>query len=57
VCALAVTQSESLVKLLQQLVQMFQMPGVLSQIVGASSPAEIVQIFEDHIQLTEEITA
>jgi PTS system galactitol-specific IIA component len=57
VCALAVTQSESLVKLLQQLVQMFQMPGVLSQIVGASSPAEIVQIFEDHIQLTEESTA
>ena len=33
------------------------MPGMLSQIVGASSPAEIVQTFEDHIQLTEESTA
>lgn len=54
VCALAVAQSEKLVTLLQQLVAMFQAPGVLKQIAGAPTPAEIVTIFEQHIQLTEE---
>jgi len=49
VCALAVAQSELLVTLLQRLVEMFQSPGVLSQIAEAQSPAEIVEIF-CHIQ-------
>lgn len=56
VCALAVAQSQFLLKLLQQLVQMFQTPGVLSQIVSAASPAQIARIFEDHLELTEDIT-
>lgn len=51
VCALAVAQSELLVTLLQRLVEMFQSPGVLSQIAEARSPAEIVEIFDYHIQL------
>ncbi len=51
VCALAVARSELLVTLLQQLVEMFQSPGVLSQIAGARSPAEIVEIFDHHIQI------
>ena len=51
VCALAVARSELLVTLLQRLVEMFQSPGVLSQIAGAGSPAEIVGIFDHHIQL------
>jgi len=51
VCALAVAQSELLVTLLQRLVEMFQSPGVLGQIAGAQSPAEIVKIFDHHIQV------
>jgi PTS system galactitol-specific IIA component len=52
VCALAVAQSELLVTLLQRLVEMFQSPGVLGQIAEAGSSAEIVDIFDQHIQLT-----
>jgi PTS system galactitol-specific IIA component len=51
VCALAVAQSEMLVTLLQRLVGMFQSPGVLGQIVEARGPAEVVAIFDQHIQL------
>ena len=51
VCALAVAHSKLLVTLLQQLVEMFQSPGVLSQIAEAKSPAQIVGIFDHHIQL------
>ena len=51
VCALAVAQSELLVTLLQRLVDMFQSPGVLGQIAEACSPAEVVAIFDQHIQL------
>jgi PTS system galactitol-specific IIA component len=51
VCALAVAHSELLITLLQRLVEMFQSPGVLSQIAEAGSPAEIVDIFDHHIQL------
>jgi PTS system galactitol-specific IIA component len=50
VCALAVAQSELLVTLLQRLVDMFQSPGVLGQIVEACGPAEVVAIFDQHIQ-------
>jgi len=48
VCALAVAHSKLLVTLLQQLVEMFQSPGVLSQIAEAKSPAQIVGIFDYH---------
>jgi PTS system galactitol-specific IIA component len=51
VCALAVVHSESLVTLLQQLVEIFQNQDVLSQIARAQSPAEIVAIFERHLQI------
>lgn len=51
VCALAVARSELLVMLLQRLVEMFQSPGVLSQIAEARSPAKIVKIFDHHIQV------
>lgn len=51
VCALAVAHSELLVTLLQRLAEMFQSPGVLRQIVEARSPAEIVEIFDHHIQI------
>jgi len=51
VCALAVARSELLVTLLQRLVEMFQSPGVLSQIAEARSPAEIVEIFDHHVQV------
>lgn len=50
VCALAVAHSESLVTLLQRLVEIFQNPDVLSQIAGAQNSAEIVAIFERHLQ-------
>jgi len=56
VCALAVAQSELLVTLLQRLVEMFQSPGVLTQIAEAGSPAEVVKIFDHHIQLEQEAT-
>lgn len=51
VCALAVARSELLVKLLQQLVAMFQSPEILKQIAEARSPANIVRIFDHHIQI------
>ncbi len=51
VCALAVAQSELLVTLLQQLVEMFQNPGVLTAIANAQTPSEIVELFEHHIQI------
>jgi PTS system galactitol-specific IIA component len=50
VCALAVTKSESLASLLQQLVEMFQSPGVLRQIADAAEPGEIVAVFDRHLQ-------
>lgn len=50
VCALAVAHSKLLVTLLQQLVEMFQSPGVLSQIAEAKSPAQIVGMFDHHVQ-------
>jgi PTS system galactitol-specific IIA component len=56
VCALAVTQSERLVTLLQRLVDMFQSPGVLGQIAEAGDPVEIVEIFDHYIQLEQEAT-
>lgn len=56
VCALAVAQSELLVTLLQRLVEMFQTPGVLSQIAEAQNQAEVVGIFDHHIQLEQEAT-
>jgi PTS system galactitol-specific IIA component len=54
VCALAVARSELLVTLLRQLVEMFQSPLVLRQIATATSPAEIVEIFDRHIQIEQE---
>jgi PTS system galactitol-specific IIA component len=57
VCALAVAHSELLIALLQQLVKLFQTPGMLKQIVNSQNPAEIIQIFEAHIQFEQEITA
>lgn len=55
VCALAVARSELLVKLLQQLVEMFQSPEILKQIAEARSPTNIVRIFDHHIQIEEEV--
>ena len=55
VCALAVAQSELLVTLLQRLVEMFQSPGVLGQIAEAQSPAEVIEIFDRHIQIKQEV--
>lgn len=57
VCALAVARSELLVSLLQQLVQLFQTPGVLQHIVSQQTPQEIIRIFENHMQFEEESTA
>jgi PTS system galactitol-specific IIA component len=57
VCALAVAHSDLLITLLQQLVKLFQTPGMLKQIVNSQNPAEIIQIFERHIQFEQEITA
>ena len=51
VCALAVARSESLITLLQQLMEIFQSPDVLSQIAEAQRPAEIAAIFERHLQI------
>ncbi len=50
VCALAVTKSESLASLLQQLVEMFQSPGVLRQIADAAEPGDIGAVFDRHLQ-------
>ncbi len=49
VCALAVVKSEMLIQLLNQLVEMFQQPGVLSSILQAKEPEEVVSIFERYL--------
>ncbi|MGC9399721.1 MAG: PTS sugar transporter subunit IIA [Anaerolineae bacterium] len=46
ICALAVNKSELMVKLLQQLVEIFQTPETLREIAHAPNAAEIVSIFE-----------
>lgn len=51
VCLLAVAKSEILVKILQSLVEMFQTPGLLKQIVQARNPSEIVKILQQHCQV------
>ncbi|MDY7075667.1 MAG: PTS sugar transporter subunit IIA [Chloroflexota bacterium] len=51
VCALAAAHSESLITLLQQLVEIFQQPDVLGQIAEAQSPTEITAVFEHHLQI------
>lgn len=51
VCALAVPRSELMVKVLQQLVKMFQNPEILRAIVGAGSAAKIVEIFEQYLSI------
>ncbi len=50
VCALAVVKSEMLISLLNQLVEMFQQPGVLSIILQAKGPGEVVSIFDQHLK-------
>jgi PTS system galactitol-specific IIA component len=50
VCALAVAESDRLVTLLQRLVELFQTPGLLKRIVEAESRAEVVDIFDRHLQ-------
>lgn len=49
ICMLAVTESETLVLLLQNLVGIFQDPDVLQQIVDASSSTEIAKLFNDRL--------
>jgi PTS system galactitol-specific IIA component len=49
ICMLAVTESETLVSLLQNLVGIFQDPDVLQQIVEASSSTEIAKLFNDRL--------
>ncbi|HEY89885.1 MAG TPA: PTS sugar transporter subunit IIA [Thermoflexia bacterium] len=51
VCALAVPRSESMVKVLQRLVKMFQSPETLRAIAGAGSAAKIVEIFGQHLSI------
>lgn len=48
VCLLAVAKSEILVKILQSLVEMFQTPGLLKQIVQAKNASEIVRILQQY---------
>lgn len=51
VCVLAVVKSEIMVKMLQSLVQMFQTPGLLKQIVQARDATEIAGIFRQHCKV------
>ncbi|MGC8786562.1 MAG: PTS sugar transporter subunit IIA [Anaerolineae bacterium] len=51
VCLLAVAKSEILVKILQSLVEMFQTPGLLKQIVQAKNSSEIIKIFQQYCQV------
>ncbi len=51
VCLLAVAKSEILVKILQSLVEVFQTPGVLKQIVQAKNALEIVKILQQYCQV------
>jgi PTS system galactitol-specific IIA component len=49
VCALAVAHPESLVMLLQRLIEVLQHADVLIQITEAETPPEVVAIFERHL--------
>ncbi len=49
ICMLAVTESETLVSLLQNLVGIFQDPDVLQQIIEAPSATEIAKLFNDRL--------
>ena len=49
ICMLAVTESETLVSLLQNLVGIFQDPDVLQQIVEAPSATDIAKLFNDRL--------
>jgi PTS system galactitol-specific IIA component len=51
VCVLAVAKSEIMVRMLQSLVQMFQTPGLLRQVVEARDAAEVVAFFQQHCQV------
>ena len=51
VCALAVVHAESVITVLQRLVAVFQQPDILIQIAGAQTSAEVVTIFERHLQI------
>jgi PTS system galactitol-specific IIA component len=51
VCLLAVAKSEIMVRMLQSLVQMFQTPGLLKQIVQARGASEIVNIFRQRCRV------
>nr|MBC7245401.1 PTS sugar transporter subunit IIA [Chloroflexota bacterium] len=51
ICLLAVAKSEIMVKMLQAMVQMFQTPGLLKQIVQAKNAPEIVRIFRQHCRV------
>lgn len=55
VCMLAVTQSETLVSLLQQLVGIFQDVEVLKSIVEAADAAEIASIFNNRLPTNQEV--
>lgn len=50
VCALAVADSDRLVTVLQQLVKLFQAPGLLRRIVEAESRADVAAIFDHHLR-------
>lgn len=50
VCALAVSDPDRLVTLLQRLVTLFQTPGLLKRIVEADSRVEVATIFDNHLQ-------
>lgn len=54
VCMLAVTQSETLVSLLKNLVGVLQSPEMLRRIVGAGRAAEIAAIFNSQLPALEE---
>ncbi len=54
VCALAVEKSEMLVPLLNKLVEVFQSPGVLSNITNAKSPQEVADLFNLYLNQSKE---
>ena len=54
VCMLAVTESETLVSLLQNLVAIFQNVELLTQIVKAADAAQIAAIFNDRLPSEQE---
>jgi PTS system galactitol-specific IIA component len=53
VCMLAVRQSDSLVTILQNLVEMFQTPGLL-EYVANSDPDTIANLFNQRLSIQEE---